>query len=128
MPFFNEDDYENVRKTQSTVPDGVIDGSSYVKVFTDFAKNLSNLDTDDVNSRIQFMMDIVNPVYLDENAQVMDKTYVFDLITCMSFHIVQLLVHGYRSSDEFKNSYIDLLNKEIIPGIIKECESLPYWE
>jgi hypothetical protein len=127
MPFFNEEDYNRMNRSKSEAPDGLIDGGGYLKIFTDFAESIRDLDPNDFNSKIKFMMDVVNPVYINEDGDV-DKNYVFDLITCMSFHVIQLLLTGSSLHEDFKNNYIDILDREIIPTVTNECEGIPYWE
>lgn len=126
MPFFSSDDYENIDKTNQ-VPDGLIQGDHYYNVFENFLTELEFLDLFDYQSKVRFMMNIVNPV-TNNDGNIVDANYVFDLITCMSFHIVQLFLSGENTFDSFKERYLKAIREDILPVIKAECEALPYWE
>lgn len=126
MPLFSEDDFKKIKKSELDMPDGLVDGNHYLEVFQDFAKYLEELDVTDYESKVKFMMNIVNPVFVGDTEEV-NTVYVFDLITCMSFHIVQLIVSANGFNEEFKNKYIEILHDDIIPSVKSECEGIPYW-
>jgi hypothetical protein len=128
MPFFSDDDISRVGRDDMGVPDGVVDASHYLNVFKFVHESLKDLDPANFESKIKFMMSILNPIYMDKDAEILDKRYVFDLITCMSFHIVQLLMGASMLSDDFKEQYVHLVESQIIPVMDKECQALPYWD
>jgi hypothetical protein len=127
MPFFNEKDYEKINQSKTDAPDGLINGSHYLQVFKNMIENLDELDPEDFSSKMKFMMDVVNPIYTDDDESI-NKTYVFDLVTCMSFHVIQLLLVGSTLNSAFKDTYMGFIKDDILPTISSECEGIPYWE
>lgn len=127
MPVFSENDFGTINRSQAEMPDGLVDGGRYFEVFKSLAKELGSLDIEDYESKIQFMMNIVNPIYVDDEGENIDKSYVFDLITCLSFHVIQLLVTSSDFVEDFKNKYIDIIESDIMPSLENECKALPYW-
>lgn len=122
MPVFDESDFDGVGKKEKEIPDGLIDGSGYVDVFKYLLTHLENLEVDNYESKVKFMMNLVNPVYRENNDSP-DMTYVFNLITAMSFHLVHLLQVAGGSDD-----YAYAVREQILPHIEREAQAIPYWE
>jgi hypothetical protein len=126
MPLFSEDDFNKISKSQLDMPDGLIDGNHYYQTFETFLGHLENLDPKDYESKIVFMMNIVNPASNEDNS--INHEYVYDLITCMSFHIVELFSVAENYLNDFKNEYLKIIRQEVLEKVKQECEGLPYWE
>lgn len=127
MPFFDEKDYARINQSKSDAPDGLINGAHYLEVFKGMIDNLDVLDPEDFSSKMKFMMDVVNPIYMNDDGTI-DKAYVFDLVTCMSFHVIQLFLVGSTLNSTFKDTYMNFIKDDILPTISNECEGIPYWE
>lgn len=122
MPFFSQDDYDSIGNKEKGVPDGVMDATSYYEVFKNLLSSIENLDVDSYESKVKFMMDIVNPSFT-EGSENLDSHYVMNLITSMSYHLIALLTDNGDSS-----MYAKRVREHVLPHIEKESKAIPYWE
>lgn len=129
MPIFDDNDFNSVQKALTEMPDGMIDGSHYYELFCDFLEHLERLDILDSESKVKFMMGVINHVYtFDENDEkVFNGQYITDLVSCLCFHLMTLIQIGYTFNYDFKNQYVMYLQEEVMPVVKEETKSMPYW-
>jgi hypothetical protein len=123
MNFFRDEDFEKViNQNEDDIPDGLIDGGSYVDLFENVVNDMSMLDLYDDKSRVFFMMRIINHVDLDREESI------YELASALCYHLISLIGIGEQMRDGFMKSYIDSLINEVIPGLRGEMGGMPYWE
>lgn len=123
MSLFDNEDFEKViNDIDGSVPDGVIDGTEYVKIFVGFVDHLASLNPEDEQSRILFMMNVMNLV--DSN----DEASAYEVISACCYHIVTLLGSATRFNSDIKDNYLRMLYNEVIPNLTEDAKSMPYWD
>tara|TARA_B100002019_G_scaffold73910_1_gene63844 strand:- start:6736 stop:7119 length:384 start_codon:yes stop_codon:yes gene_type:complete len=125
MSFFSDDDIEQAIKNMGEVPDGLIDNTNYVDLFAAHVECIDSLDINDEESRLTYMMRIVNMVGdpSDEDFEVR----TVENATCMTFHIINLLQIGSMMKDDFVEMYVDSLRNEVLPQLNQDKGAMPYW-
>lgn len=131
MPLFSEDDFDKVYGARNEIPDGVVDGMSYAVTFENFLNHLEALDVFDAESKMKFMMNVINEV-TDESGDLIQRN-TLDMITCSLFHTIHIMTHAESilsemSSDSFVDIYTKSIRQDVLPVVKNECEALPYWE
>lgn len=125
MSFFSDDDIEQAIRNMGEVPDGLIDNTGYVDLFAAHIEAIKSLDIEDEQSRLTYMMRVINMIG-DPSAEDFEVRSV-ENITCMTFHIVNLLQIGSMMKDDFTKMYIDSLENEVLPKLIEDQGAMPYW-
>lgn len=123
MGYFSEDEIEKALDNLNSVPDGVIDNSSYVAIFAAVYEALNNVDIEDENSRLLCMMRIIN--MLGDESELPSRVY--EVVTSLIFHVVNLLEVGGMIHDEFSHKYMRSIREDIIPRLEEEKGVMPYW-
>jgi hypothetical protein len=123
MSLFGDDDFEKfIEKSTNSVPDGVVDGTSYINIFSNFANYLAMLDPEDEQSRVLFMMNTMN--LIDNN----DPTSAYEVLSACCYHVVTLLSAGIFYNENFKEIYMKMVYDEIIPNLSENASTMPYWD
>lgn len=125
MSFFSDDDIEQAIRSMGEVPDGLIDNTGYVDLFAAHIEAIKSLDIEDEESRLTYMMRVINMIG-DPSAEDFEVRSV-ENITCMTFHIVNLLQIGSMMKDDFTKMYTDSLENEVLPKLIEDQGAMPYW-
>lgn len=121
---FNEDDFEKMNENISdSVPDGLVDASDYANDMIQITSILSEIDYEDMTSRMHAMMSIINHTY-DENGDL-DSERVTGVIISLCFHIINVI---NSLEEESRQDYFEFTKNEVIPTIIDESSTLPYWD
>jgi len=125
MSFFSDDDIQQAIKNMGEVPDGLIDNTGYVNLFAAHIEAIKCLDIEDEESRLTYMMRVINMIG-DPSAEDFEVRSV-ENITCMTFHIVNLLQIGSMMKNDFTKMYVDSLENEVLPKLIEDQGAMPYW-
>jgi hypothetical protein len=120
---FNEDDFKNLEDSMEGMPDGLVDASDYTEDMELITDILSKIDYDNMMSRMEAMMYIINNVYDEDNNVSIDR--VSGTIIALCFHIVNIV---NSLEEESREDYFNFTKNEIIDEIKKDATSLPYWD
>ena len=121
---FNSDDFDKMSEDNTdSVPDGLVDASDYANDMIAITSILSDLDYDDMTSRMHGMMNIINHTYNDDGE--LDSERVTGVIISLCFHIINVI---NSLEDDSRQDYFDFTKNEVIPVIINESSTLPYWD
>lgn len=123
MAYFSEDDINKAVENLDSVPDGLIDNSDYVNTFIAVYEAMKNLEPESEDSRLLFMMRVIN--MMGDDSEISSR--VLEVVTCLSFHIVNFMEIGTILRDDFVEKYISNLSDEIIPRLEAEKGVMPYW-
>ena len=119
---FDPNDFQHMSDNTDQAPDGLIDASDYAEDMSFVTNILSDIDYDDMISRMHAMMNILNQMYGDDNK--MDTERVTGVTIALSFHIITLL---NSLEEESRQEYFQFIKDDVITEIEKEASSLPYW-
>jgi hypothetical protein len=122
---FNEEDFENVPKLESTIPDGLMDGTAYVQVLSSISDKVLALDHNEMNQRIVVMMGIVNECY-DEGQEDISMDRVMNVIIALTFKLLMAINLSQEMNSEFKNVYEKEI-RNVIAGMEQVQKAVPYW-
>jgi len=125
MSFFSDDDIDQAIRNMGEVPDGLIDNTGYVNLFSAHIEAIKSLNIEDEESRLIYMMRVVNMIG-DQSAEDFEVRSI-ENITCMTFHIVNLLQIGSMMKHDFMEMYIDSLENEVLPKLVEDQGAMPYW-
>jgi hypothetical protein len=120
---FNADDFDKLEESMDTMPDGLLDASDYYEDMEKVTEILSEIDYDDMVSRMHGMMKIMNIIYGEEGGLSSDR--VNGVIIALSFHAVNIL---NSLEDDSRQEYFNFTKNEVLQGIKDEVSSLPYWD
>jgi hypothetical protein len=121
---FNSDDFDKMSEDNTdSVPDGLVDASDYANDMIAITSILSELDYDDMTSRMHGMMNIINHTYNDDGE--LDSERVTGVIISLCFHIINVI---NSLEDDSRQDYFNFTKNEVIPVIIDESSTLPYWD
>lgn len=123
MGYFSDEDMDKAIENLDSVPDGVIDNSQYVGIFSAVYEALNNVDISSENSRLLCMMRIIN--ILDDDNELPPRVY--EVVTSLIFHVVNLLEVGNMVREDFISKYMTSVGEEIIPRLEQEKGMMPYW-
>ena len=120
----NSDDFDKMSEDNTdSVPDGLVDASDYANDMIAITSILSELDYDDMTSRMHGMMNIINHTYNDDGE--LDSERVTGVIISLCFHIINVI---NSLEDDSRQDYFNFTKNEVIPVIIDESSTLPYWD
>jgi hypothetical protein len=119
---FDPNDFKHMSDNTDQAPDGLIDASDYAEDMSFVTNILSDIDYDDMISRMHAMMNILNQMYGDDNK--MDTERVTGVTIALSFHIITLL---NSLEEDSRQEYFQFIKDDVITEIEKEASSLPYW-
>jgi hypothetical protein len=121
---FNENDFDKMSEDNTdSAPDGLVDASDYANDMISITNILSELDYDDMTSRMHGMMNIINHTY-DDNGEL-DHERVTGVIISLCFHVINVI---NSLEEDSRQDYFEFTNNEVIPVIIDESSTLPYWD
>jgi len=120
---FNSDDFDKLEDSMNTMPDGLLDASDYYEDMEKVTDILSEIDYDDMVSRMHGMMEIMNIVYNGEDNLSIER--VNGVIIALSFHAVNII---NSLEDESRQEYFNFTKNDILKEIKDEASSLPYWD
>lgn len=121
---FNEDDFDKINEnTADAVPDGLVDASDYANDMIAITEILSEIDYEDMTSRMHAMMNVINRTY-DDNGDL-DSERVTGVIISLCFHIINVI---NSLEEESRQDYFEFTKNEVIPVIVDESSTLPYWD
>lgn len=120
---FNADDFDKLEDSMETMPDGLLDASDYYEDMEKVTDILSEIDYDDMVSRMHGMMKIMNIIYGEEGGLSTER--VNGVIIALSFHAVNIL---NSLEDESRKEYFDFTKNDVLKEIKDEVSSLPYWD
>ena len=121
---FNESDFDKMSEDNTdSAPDGLVDASDYANDMIAITNILSELDYDDMTSRMHGMMNIINHTYGDDGE--LDSERVTGVIISLCFHVVNVI---NSLEEDSRQDYFEFTKNEVIPVIIDESSTLPYWD
>jgi hypothetical protein len=121
---FNENDFDKMSEYNTdSAPDGLVDASDYANDMISITNILSELDYDDMTSRMHGMMNIINHTY-DDNGEL-DSERVTGVIISLCFHVINVI---NSLEEDSRQDYFEFTKNEVIPTIIDESSTLPYWD
>ncbi len=120
---FNADDFDKLEDSMDTMPDGLLDASDYYEDMEKVTDILSEIDYDDMVSRMHGMMKIMNIIYGEDGGLSSDR--VNGVVIALSFHAVNIL---NSLEDESRKEYFDFTKYDVLKEIKDEVSSLPYWD
>lgn len=124
---FNNDDFDFVKDSNDTVPDGLIDASDYQEMNERITELLSQTDFSSVNGKMEFMMNVMN-MFADEDGENVDPNATFGVVLALTFHLNNIFGNLQNSDPEGLTEYFDFVKNELLPAMKEESTSLPYWE
>lgn len=123
MSFFENEDFEKIIDGYGdSVPDGYVDASRSFKVFEEFTEALSVLNVDDEQSRMIFMMRIINMVNQE------DELSSFEVLSASTYHIINLLSICVGFKEDFMQTYTEMMYEHALPELKKDGGDIPYWD
>lgn len=121
---FNSDDFENIKKVKpDTVPDGVVDASSYHEILKVITLILKESNYDDPDTRMAAMMNVVNLFHDDE--ETINEDNVYGVTIALMFHI-QSIFCGMLQED--RDEYFNYVDSQVMPLFGSESSAIPYYE
>lgn len=121
---FNENDFDKMSEDNTdSAPDGLVDASDYANDMIAITNILSELDYDDMTSRMHGMMNIINHTYGDDGE--LDSERVTGVIISLCFHVINVI---NSLEEDSRQDYFEFTKNEVIPVIIDESSTLPYWD
>lgn len=120
---FNADDFDKLEDSMETMPDGLLDASDYYEDMEKVTNILSEIDYDDMVSRMHGMMKVMNIIYGEDGGLSSDR--VNGVVIALSFHAVNIL---NSLEDESRKEYFDFTKNDVLKEIKDEVSSLPYWD
>jgi hypothetical protein len=121
---FNENDFDKMSEDNTdSAPDGLVDASDYANDMISITNILSELDYDDMTSRMHGMMNIINHTYGDDGE--LDSERVTGVIISLCFHVINVI---NSLEEDSRQDYFEFTKNEVIPVIIDESSTLPYWD
>ena len=120
---FNADDFDKLEDSMDTMPDGLLDASDYYEDMEKVTDILSEIDYDDMVSRMHGMMKVMNIIYGEDGGLSVER--VNGVVIALSFHAVNIL---NSLEDESRKEYFDFTKNEVLAEIKDEASSLPYWD
>jgi|688.fasta_scaffold645269_2 hypothetical protein len=120
---FNADDFDKLEDSMDTMPDGLLDASDYYEDMEKVTDILSEIDYDDMVSRMHGMMKLMNIIYGEDGGLSSDR--VNGVVIALSFHAVNIL---NSLEDESRKEYFDFTKNDVLKQIKDEVSSLPYWD
>jgi hypothetical protein len=120
---FNADDFDKLEDSMDTMPDGLLDASDYYEDMEKVTDILSEIDYDDMVSRMHGMMKVMNIIYGEDGGLSVER--VNGVVIALSFHAVNIL---NSLEDESRKEYFDFTKNDVLAEIKDEASSLPYWD
>ena len=121
---FNEDDFDKINENiDDTVPDGLVDASDYAEDMVAITNILSEIDYEDMTSRMHAMMNVINRTYNDDGE--LDTERVTGVIISLCFHVINVI---NSLEEDSRQDYFEFTKNEVIPVIVDESSTLPYWD
>jgi hypothetical protein len=120
---FNADDFDKLEESMDTMPDGLLDASDYYNDMEKVTDILSEIDYDDMVSRMHGMMNIMNIIYGEEGG--LSNERVNGVVIALSFHAVNIL---NSLEEDSRKEYFDFTKNDVLKEIKDEASSLPYWD
>ena len=120
---FNADDFDKLEDSMDTMPDGLLDASDYYEDMEKVTDILSEIDYDDMVSRMHGMMKVMNIIYGEDGGLSVER--VNGVVIALSFHAVNIL---NSLEDESRKEYFDFTKNDVLKEIKDEASSLPYWD
>lgn len=124
---FNNDDFEFIKDSQETVPDGLVDASDYQEMNEQITELLSKTDFTSINGKMEMMMNIMNMFALEDGENV-DPNATFGVVLALTFHLGNIFSNLQESDPEGLADYFEFMKNEMLPAMREESSSLPYWE
>jgi uncharacterized protein YjgD (DUF1641 family) len=120
---FNADDFDKLEESMDTMPDGLLDASDYYEDMEKVTDILSEIQYDDMVSRMHGMMNIMNIIYGEDGGLSIER--VNGVVIALSFHAVNIL---NSLEDESRDEYFNFTKNDVLKEIKDEVSSLPYWD
>ena len=120
---FNADDFDKLEDSMDTMPDGLLDASDYYEDMEKVTNILSEIDYDDMVSRMHGMMKVMNIIYSEGGGLSVER--VNGVVIALSFHAVNIL---NSLEDDSRKEYFDFTKNDVLKEIKDEVSSLPYWD
>jgi hypothetical protein len=125
---FNKDDFNNIKRMEEDVPDGIADGSEAQKIVDEVSDVLSKTNYETDAGRMEMMMNCVNLCYEEiDNELVMTEDRAFGVIVGLTFNysniMSNLIADGFDSED-----YYQTLKNEVLKDMTEQSNSIPYWD
>lgn len=120
---FNADDFNKLEDSMDTMPDGLLDASDYYEDMEKVTDILSEIDYDDMVSRMHGMMKVMNIIYGEDGGLSVER--VNGVVIALSFHAVNIL---NSLEDESRDEYFNFTKNDVLKEIKDEASSLPYWD
>lgn len=120
---FNADDFDKLEDSMDTMPDGLLDASDYYEDMEKVTNILSEIQYDDMVSRMHGMMKVMNIIYGEDGGLSVER--VNGVVIALSFHAVNIL---NSLEDESRDEYFNFTKNDVLKEIKDEVSSLPYWD
>ena len=120
---FNADDFDKLEDSMDAMPDGLLDASDYYEDMEKVTDILSEIDYDDMVSRMHGMMKVMNIIYGEDGGLSVER--VNGVVIALSFHAVNIL---NSLEDESRVEYFNFTKNDVLKEIKDEASSLPYWD
>lgn len=121
---FNKDDFDKINENiDDAVPDGLVDASDYAEDMVAITSILSEIDYEDMTSRMHAMMSVINRTYNDDGD--LDAERVTGVIISLCFHVINVI---NSLEEDSRQDYFEFTKNEVIPVLVEESSTLPYWD
>lgn len=120
---FNADDFDKLEDSMETMPDGLLDASDYYEDMEKVTDILSEIDYEDMVSRMHGMMKVMNIIYGEDGGLSVER--VNGVVIALSFHAVNIL---NSLEEDSRKEYFDFTKNDVLKEIKDEASSLPYWD
>ena len=124
---FDKNDFENMKKFNNNIPDGVMDASSFYEDLVFLSNLLEKTNFDSPDERMESMMNVINYFYIkgDDEELYLDQDRVYGITIALLFHLCNIFS---GIDDEDRVDYWNTVNNEMLPDMSKDKTIIPYWD
>lgn len=123
---FQEDDFSKAKDFESTIPDGIMDGSVYLNKMKQVTETILSADPDGYSDRVLVMMKIINHCFANGDDGDFSVDNTMNTVIALTFHIMTLMGIGSSMDDRFLDEYKNHIAK-VITKMEETSDSVPYW-
>jgi hypothetical protein len=126
---FDDNDQERMMANETRIPDGVIDGSAYAKMFTSLHESLRKIDCNNQYlSHVGWVMSCINHCYdfVEGEVAVFNKEKASDVVTVLAYF--SMTMHSLLAEVGVLDDYFDHQDTKVIPQMMEECGAIPWYD
>lgn len=126
---FDDSDQERMMADDTRIPDGVIDGSPYAKIFVSLHESLKKIQPDNQYfSHVKWVMDCINECYdfVEGEVAVFVKEKASDVVTALAYFTMTM--HSLLSEVGVLDDYFEHQDTKVIPQMMAECGAIPWYD